>query len=145
MYPTPVGTFPQVHIHQRLKIPTIRGIMKRCDRIRNKHKIVSSIMSVHGFIMDRPPSTYHSRLRRSLLRLEKHCILRLALWASFVGSWKLKSGRMSAEVCRKINLLHACRCLWLLLYIFIPTPFFGSSSILVQRCLSALADNNTAT
>jgi len=34
--------------------------------------------------------THHPRLSRSLLRLEKHRVLRLALWAGLVGSWKLK-------------------------------------------------------
>jgi hypothetical protein len=42
--------------------------------------------------------THHSSLRRSLLRLEEHCILRLALRASLIRPRKLKVIRMSVEV-----------------------------------------------
>ena len=44
-------------------------------------------MELHTNILE---FTYHSCLGWSLLRLEKHCILRLAPWAGLVGTWELK-------------------------------------------------------
>ena len=51
-----------------------------------------------------PGDTHHSSLRRSLLRLEEHCILRLALRASLVRPRELKVIRMSVEVLESLLL-----------------------------------------
>lgn len=44
---------------------------------------------------------FHPSLGRSLLRLKEHRVLRLALWARLIGTWKLKKTRQQ-KVMRKL-------------------------------------------